>query len=106
MASDGRADVALDMRVALLVMGQAPEADLIPPYSQDLNAAWRVARRIKDLPYRGWGEKRHSLEVALRFDEMMRQAPLLDLLPEQAAQIICETALVAMEEETDAEQTA
>lgn len=91
-------DSATDARVAVLIMGQEPGQEEIPPYSADLNVAWRVAERVKHLPFDGSASLRQSLQTALTFEAMMRQTPLLDMPPDMAARLICETALLAVQE--------
>lgn len=91
-------DSATDARVAVLIMGQEPDREEIPPYSADLNVAWRVAERVKHLPFDGATSLRQSLQAALAFEAMIRETPLLDMPPDMAARLICETALLAVQE--------
>ncbi len=95
MASDER---VTDARVAVLVMQQDPASEPIPAYTRDLNAAWRVAERVKHPPLAGSASLRQSLRAAWAFDDLMEQIRLLELPPEQVARFICEAALVAIQE--------
>lgn len=92
-------DRATDVRVAKLIMGQEPGQEEIPRYSSDLNAAWNVAQRIQHLPYDGKASLERALRIAWTFEDLIRQTPLLDQPPATAAHLICETALLAIQEE-------